>query len=186
MTKQDRRVVRSLKAIDDAYLQLLTEEEFEKISVSEIARRADIDRKTFYLHYNNVDELLEHLGDTHAENFILLMHEHQSTDQMRPVDAFFLALNELISENLFFYCRIAKLQESFRFWEKLQHCGEELVEEMIADYPDIAESLYPSGVKFYTAGIFDVYLSWLRGEIDAEMSSLQEQLKYCIRTGIPL
>ena len=36
------------------------------------------------------------------------------------------------------------------------------------------------------AGIFDVHLDRLRGEIDAEMSSFQEQLKYCIRTGIPL
>ena len=47
---KDRRVLRTKKAIQNAYLDLLKKKGTEKITISDIAREADIDRKTFYLH----------------------------------------------------------------------------------------------------------------------------------------
>lgn len=46
--KLDRRVVRSRRLIIDAFERLLLKESLEDITVSAIAREADIDRKTFY------------------------------------------------------------------------------------------------------------------------------------------
>ena len=47
--KQDRRKRRSDAAIQRAFDELLDEKPLEKITVKELAERADIDRKTFYL-----------------------------------------------------------------------------------------------------------------------------------------
>ena len=55
--KTDRRIIRTKKAIDAALDKLLTEKDVSKITVSAIAREADIDRKTFYLHYSSIEEL---------------------------------------------------------------------------------------------------------------------------------
>lgn len=57
--KADRRVARTLRNIRRAFYELLAEKELEKITVSEITQRADIDRKTFYLHYASIEELVE-------------------------------------------------------------------------------------------------------------------------------
>lgn len=57
----DRRSRKTLAAIHDAFTSLLAEKPYEKITVTEIARAADIDRKTFYLHYESIDALFDSL-----------------------------------------------------------------------------------------------------------------------------
>lgn len=55
----DKRVVRTRAAIDEAFDHLLDMMPYSKITVSAIAREANINRKTFYLHYSSVDDLLK-------------------------------------------------------------------------------------------------------------------------------
>lgn len=57
----DRRVVRTRAAIDRAFRKLLARMPYNKITVSAVAREAGINRKTFYLHYLSIDELLAHI-----------------------------------------------------------------------------------------------------------------------------
>lgn len=47
------------EAIQHALLELLKDKDFAKISVAEIAKQADINRGTFYLHYKDKDALFE-------------------------------------------------------------------------------------------------------------------------------
>jgi len=42
----------------DALLQLMSEKNYNDITIKELTKRADLDRKTFYRHFNNKDELL--------------------------------------------------------------------------------------------------------------------------------
>jgi AcrR family transcriptional regulator len=69
--KEDRRIQKSRKAINKAFIDLLVEKGFSAISVHDIAKKADINRGTFYLHYQDkydlfkqyVDELLRELSE---------------------------------------------------------------------------------------------------------------------------
>lgn len=54
-----RSSIRSKQMIKDALLSLMIEKPFEKISITDIVRRADINRGTFYAHYSNTDEVLK-------------------------------------------------------------------------------------------------------------------------------
>ncbi|OZG62175.1 TetR family transcriptional regulator [Bifidobacterium lemurum] len=68
---RDRRARRTRKAIDEAFLSLMRQKGFERITVGEVAERADINRATFYLHYVDkydwmnayVDGLFEELAE---------------------------------------------------------------------------------------------------------------------------
>ena len=55
----DRRTLKTKKAIRDAFAELLTEKELRKVSVQEIADKADINRATFYKHYLDVYDLYD-------------------------------------------------------------------------------------------------------------------------------
>lgn len=61
--KKDLRSIRSVESIKKAFVDLLQIESFEKIKVSEIARKAGIDRQTFYLHYVDKYDLLEKMNE---------------------------------------------------------------------------------------------------------------------------
>jgi len=52
--KIDRRVVKTKKAIHNAFAKLLTEKELNDITISDIAELADINRKTFYNYYAGI------------------------------------------------------------------------------------------------------------------------------------
>lgn len=54
----DRRVSRTRRAIDTAFLQLLMQRGYEAVGVSDIVRAADVGRATFYEHYTSKDDLL--------------------------------------------------------------------------------------------------------------------------------
>lgn len=58
----DRRIEKTKKAIKEAYLKLLKEKkEYQKINVKELVDAADVNRSTFYLHYYDINEVLEEL-----------------------------------------------------------------------------------------------------------------------------
>ena len=57
MTKTDRRVERTRELLQKALIELISEREYEVITIQEIADRANVGRTTFYLHYNSKDEL---------------------------------------------------------------------------------------------------------------------------------
>lgn len=62
MTKKtDLRVIKTKKAIKDAFLKLINEKNYNKISVQDIVNEALINRNTFYLHYLDKDDLLDQL-----------------------------------------------------------------------------------------------------------------------------
>ncbi|MEZ4662242.1 MAG: TetR/AcrR family transcriptional regulator [Caldilineaceae bacterium] len=55
----DRRVRRSRKMLGEALLALVVEKPFGDITVQDIADRADMNRATFYLHFQSKEELLQ-------------------------------------------------------------------------------------------------------------------------------
>lgn len=59
----DRRARYTQRAIRKAFFELLKEEGFAKITVANLCRRADINRGTFYLHYEDKYALLDSLID---------------------------------------------------------------------------------------------------------------------------
>ena len=72
---QDRRFARTEKAIVEAFLRLAEERDLSKITVTALAREADIDRKTFYLHYGTVDAVADALLKEEAERVVEVLRE---------------------------------------------------------------------------------------------------------------
>ena len=78
--KVDRRIVRTRKAIMDAFDQLAAEKSIDKITVSAIVRIADIDRKTFYLHYSSINDLLDKKAECYLTRVFSATMERAGND----------------------------------------------------------------------------------------------------------
>lgn len=63
LRKTDRRTLMTKVIIKDALLELLQNTLYEKITVTALCRQAEVTRATFYLHYNNIDDVLDELLD---------------------------------------------------------------------------------------------------------------------------
>lgn len=60
---EDRRVRKTKNAIKQAFIKLLAEKELERITIQDITTLADVNRGTFYLHYEDNYILLSDLED---------------------------------------------------------------------------------------------------------------------------
>lgn len=59
MNKQESKYFYTASLMDEALLLLLEEKDYERITVKEICERAGVNRSTFYLHYEGMNDLLE-------------------------------------------------------------------------------------------------------------------------------
>ena len=59
MNKSESKYLNTALLMDEALLLLLEKKDFDFISVKEVCDKAGVNRSTFYLHYENMDDLLK-------------------------------------------------------------------------------------------------------------------------------
>ncbi len=62
-SQPSRRTTMTRTMIKDAMLELLSQHAFDHITVSGLCRQADVGRATFYLHYDNLIDVIRELAD---------------------------------------------------------------------------------------------------------------------------
>ena len=165
---QDRRFARTEKAIVEAFLRLAEERDLSKITVTALAREADIDRKTFYLHYGTVDAVADALLKQEAERIVEVLRE-ESFFERGTVDTteFFSRLSVTIAPDLARTRRMAKHVSVDTVLSKIEGpLTEALIED---DWLGLAHMGPYLGycVSFYTAGLLAIYRRWLL--VDSEI-----------------
>ncbi len=68
--KSDRRIVRTRRMLSEAILALIVERAYDGISVSDITARADVNRATFYHHFQTKEELLSHALEAQFDDLV--------------------------------------------------------------------------------------------------------------------
>lgn len=93
--KTDRRTLKTKKALSNALAELLMEKEIRKVTVQEIADKADVNRVTFYKHFYDVYDLYENIEKEVLIELGLLMLELENL----PSEKFFAHLTDYIDKN---------------------------------------------------------------------------------------
>ena len=78
MNKLDRRVVRTRRALSEAVVRLVLENGYDRLTVIEITRLADIGYPTFYRHYRNIDDLLSAVLSSLLDDLNSVVNEQTS------------------------------------------------------------------------------------------------------------
>lgn len=74
--KQDRRILRTRRMIQDAFLELMHSKEYESITITDISAQAGINRKTFYAHFESKEQLFfQMMQDMFYDLFSTFMYE---------------------------------------------------------------------------------------------------------------
>lgn len=87
--KEDLRVIKTKNAIRQTFRKMICEMDYKDITIKELTKRAMINRKTFYLHYNSLDDLLKELQDEVADSFIKQDISYKSRSDIRKLIRFF-------------------------------------------------------------------------------------------------
>lgn len=93
-SQKDLRVRRTLESIRRAFEQLMLEKDYEKITVTELAERAMINKKTFYTYYRDLDDLLAEIQDELSLEFAERTKNYTFRDIDKLTREFFLFSEE--------------------------------------------------------------------------------------------
>ena len=163
----DRRVARTRRNIYKAFFQLVQIKPIDEITVSELSRNADIDRKTFYLHFQTVQDVFRAFKQSIYEQVIWILEEAEQRGAEGQGEAssfdfvyFYDALNRIMVENLAFFEKLSK-DTSFMF---LKNDFKDVLKKALMDhyqncYSEYQRSLY---AEFVAAGAISLWTDWLQ------------------------
>ena len=168
---EDLRVRKTREAIHNTFNSMICEMDYDQITIKELTERAQINRKTFYLHYNSLDDLLAELQDEIAENFIKRKVSYGSMKDIRDLIRLFFehaANMPLLHERLM-------CSGSYQpVWEKINRRIMDYRRETnrgIFGLDEYAESLV---FAFYGANSTLLYRQWVA---DGKKLSLEELIE---------
>jgi AcrR family transcriptional regulator len=121
-TKTDRRILRTKKAINRAFLELFTEKEFDRITINDISERADVNRGTFYLHYMDKYDLLDQCIDEHLNRMIhsctFSKLTEEKVERVEAIEAL-KSLFVYFEENFLFFSSMLSNKKTSAFRERM-------------------------------------------------------------------
>ena len=178
----DRRVARTKRNIYTAFFRLVQTKPIREITVSELARHADIDRKTFYLHFKTVQDVFcEFKQMIYGQVLeILTEAERSGLEHQKKLDAgetleraadvapfdfvcFWDALDRIMIENLAFFEKLSK-DTSFMF---LKNDFKNVLKQALLDHFRDREGDQGSyerdlHAEFISAGAIGLWTDWLQ------------------------
>jgi AcrR family transcriptional regulator len=161
----------------NTFIDLLAEKGFEKITISDIAERANINRGTVYLHYVDKFDLLDKCIETHVEG--LLHHCANSADTNLNASAF-QTVFEYLEKNFTIY-KLLLSNEGFGFFRsRLYAIIAQTVTEVIGIKPE--NSAFSNGVTthFLTSGFIGVLEWWINNSMPCNVQEITEQLMFLL------
>ena len=173
MKKEYRSAIRSKKLIRQAFMELLKEKAFEKITVTDIVNRADINRSTFYAHYPDVMGLLDEIQEEIVAFFEQYLYKVSFSDVLENPTQYLRLLVKIAGENEELHRALINSNIAVKQIEEIKKI---LVKRILLTvalpkrYKDSFE--FEFAVHFYLGGLFDVYTQWIKGELNCTIEEV--------------
>jgi AcrR family transcriptional regulator len=154
----DRRTKRTEKLIQEAFFELLKTTPADKITVRQICEQADINRSTFYHHYDSQYELFNDILNDIGNDITEMVRSHcTSPDWMEKI---FLDALVYIEKRRETFLVILSENSGFSVGERLTTYVERFVNTSLENSSEIAKY----SVQFAVAGMTSVIWQWLNKE----------------------
>ncbi len=163
---EDRRITKTKKAIREVYFSMLKEKNAPRITITEIAKRANIDRKTFYLHYDSPEAIMKEFYQGLINEFLLILEKNDFFDRSFDISSLFQSLNILIDRDIELYRHIAKMPSYFTFLEEIKNIVKSVVMEALSNGLKMPQEEVELYAEFYSSGTTFAYFTWLKNEMN--------------------
>ncbi|KRM09337.1 TetR/AcrR family transcriptional regulator [Paucilactobacillus suebicus] len=148
----DRRIIKTKAALRTALFKLLQDKKIEQIKVTELCREAGINRRTFYIHYDHVEDIFEDYQDEMAQR----VYEALSV-RYQNLDALLKVFDEILMDNFEGFKYLCQNQQHHVLVDQLQ--------QMLFD--TLCDVLLTSGngrgkiiLQYLSDGLINSYVYW--------------------------
>ena len=165
MNNQDLRVQRTKKALITTFSDLLETKSFENITIQDLCEKANVRRSTFYRHFNDKHDLLNHIVGTLIEYFRTLhLPEIDPKDPRQFFNKFMKDILFFISDNKTMVKSVISINIYSEVYQILYNQIYAVVKRQIEFDKQIGQFYIDEFIygEFLTGGILSVILNWIQ------------------------
>lgn len=188
---EDRRVRKSKRAIKQAFIQLLTENNLDRITIQQISDLADVNRGTFYLNYEDKYALLDEMENEQIEEIKGYVDIRKMDLSTKTSDRFIEEFaNKVIKNvithiehNIEFYQVILNLERKSQIEEQLAEIVRSNIKHLIGDKDDvfgIPENYY---LSYVVGSMMSMIKYWVSDENRVSVEELVNYVSTIASTG---
>lgn len=187
MNKSESKYYNTALLMNEALLSLLEKKEYEFITVTEICKKAGVNRSTFYLHYETMDDLLyETIGmvnkrfNSAFDNEVIDVANLEKNRLFLIDDKHLIPYLNFIRENK----KIYKLIHNNPYIFKKQEVFEKLYDELfsiILDKYGVSNDEKEYTFVFFSFGLVAVIQKWIDNDCRDDVDKIADIMKKLIR-----
>ncbi|MGM9971500.1 MAG: TetR/AcrR family transcriptional regulator [Anaeroplasmataceae bacterium] len=179
----DRRVLKTKENIKTAVINLILEKNFQEITVKKVSEYANIGRKTFYLHYGCVLDVINEIENEIYSSLNKALEKYINNNELYDIRNIFHDLNSIIEEDILLFKRIA-VNDSYSFFKNaFERILSDLIIKITKEFYKVHNPNVYIYSSFYASGIIKLYISWLRGDLKISKNELVKIASRCTFEG---
>lgn len=185
--KEYRNAIRSRRLIRAAFVELMHEKPFEKITATDIINRSGLNRSTFYAHYPDVKGILDEITTEIVKMFEELLNDADFATFFDDPEPLLIKMQQYLLDNEELYRWLSKSDMSL---VKLEELKQILIRKVLAcsNLPagNLNELQREIGIRMMLGGVIDVFRQWLNGEICCTQEELTAEVMRVVREMRPV
>lgn len=190
MNKAESKYFNTAARMDEALIDLLQKKDFAYITIREICNAAGVNRSTFYLHYENLCDLLEesvsHLHQRflsyfseESESFISRLAGCRKEELLLISPRYLLPYLTFIRDHRTLYRAALDHPANFRAAESYQGLFTHVLNPILSRF-SVPEAERPYIMAFYLSGISAVVEQWLKQDCQPDVQFVVDMIIKCI------
>lgn len=193
MKKSESKYFNTALRMDQAFLKLLEKKNIEYITVKEICETAEVNRSTFYLHYETIGDLLaesvQYMNEQFLKHMKLRSEVFVSKIQECPLDELYLVTPtflkpylEYIAQNKRLFRTALKNSGSFGLDKTYSQMMEHVFIPILERF-GIEKSDWNYILTFYIHGLMAIISEWLKNDCSDSISHVSNIMEQCVMRG---
>lgn len=182
--KTDRRIIKTKKAIRNAFAELLSEKDISEITIKNIADAADINRKTFYSYYAGVYEVIDEIENEIISAFNEALRDVDFKRDLNNPYEIFKKLTAIINSDMDFYGHLMKMNHNINLISKIIQTLKLSIKKSFSEQITIDEKTLNLLVDYAVAGMVTVYQSWFNSDRTQSIEEISKTISVITFSGI--
>ena len=172
MNKQESKYFNTASYMDEALLVLLEKKDYEFITVKEICQIAGVNRSTFYLHYEKMDDLLEetvnYVSNKFNSKLKIIDADPEITKKILTSDKYLRPYLSFIKENKKIYRLMHDKPYLFNIDKITNRLYKDIFDIALTNFK-VKEEEKKYMFSFYTEGVIGIIKRWLEADCNDEI-----------------
>jgi len=168
----DRRIDKTRYAIKNAFINLLQTKSNQRITITEITEKANVGRKTFYLHYNCIEDVVNDIEKELETALTIMTIRFLRNNPNEPAWKIFTEFNQTIQCYLSILEKISHSSYYFLFKNFCYQVIRPSVEQVLINKYRIMGDKLDNLCDFYASGVSSLYAKYFQNKSNLSLDDV--------------